>query len=71
MKSQKKFLQKEQMIADVFKNYMYQCKNCGHKEVIKPIQNNKLCSYCGNLIFKNDKDEFIYRINQKMKGNKK
>ena len=44
----------------------YYCK-CGHSVVISPINNKKLCTHCGIWIFKNKKDEFIYRMKERLK----
>jgi len=37
------------------------CK-CGHRVII-PIQRKKtLCSWCGNYVFRDKRDEFKYRV---------
>lgn len=42
------------------------CKHCGHKIII--FKNNKaLCDYCGYYVFKTPKDEFIYRMNERIR----
>lgn len=44
----------------------YYCK-CGHSVVILPREKKVLCSYCGHWVFKNEKDEFVYRLKEKLK----
>ena len=44
----------------------YYCK-CGHSVVIMPKKHKVLCTHCGHWVFKNKKDEFKYRIKEKMK----
>lgn len=48
----------------------YQCKKCGRKEVIGKNQEKKLCTHCGHYIFKNDLDEFKYRMKEGLKSEK-
>ena len=57
-------------MSDEYAKVKYQCKNCGHKEVIPYWVKKQLCSYCGNYVFKNDKDEFEYRLQEKMRSKK-
>ena len=49
------------------------CK-CGHSVLIPQRKDKKICSWCGNYVFKNKHDEFVYRMNEinrkKMKGEK-
>ena len=41
----------------------YKCK-CGHSVVIKPQQEKKLCNWCNKYVFKNEKDEFKFRLEE-------
>ena len=45
--------------------YKVMCK-CGHKTTMSPMVEKKLCSWCGNYIFRTPKAEFRYRIKQKL-----
>ena len=45
----------------------YQCK-CGHKVVIPNWWNKNICKHCGRYVFKNKKDEFEYRLKEKLKN---
>lgn len=47
----------------------YKC-NCGHRVVIPKWVDKKICDWCGKYVFKNKKDEDLYRIKEKMKNEK-
>lgn len=52
------------------KNYdkvKYTCKRCGHRVIIPNWVEKNVCDYCGYYVFKNDKDEFKFRLKEKMK----
>lgn len=44
----------------------YKCK-CGHRNVIPQNKEKTLCSWCGNYVFKEKKDEFKYRMGELVK----
>lgn len=46
------------------------CK-CGHRVIITNQQSKVLCDWCGNYVFKNKKEEFKYRMKEKMIRGKK
>lgn len=54
-------------MTDEYEKVKYQCKKCGHKSVIPHWIDKTVCSWCGNYVFKNDKDEFEYRLKEKLK----
>lgn len=42
------------------------CERCGHS--LQVTRKNKVfCEWCGRYIFKNKKDEFEYRLKEKLK----
>ncbi len=41
------------------------CKHCGHTQPIYIMQDKVVCKWCHNYIFKNDLDEFKYRLKEK------
>lgn len=43
---------------------MKKCK-CGHSVLF--VTDKKICSHCGNYVFKNKKVEFEYRMKEKLK----
>lgn len=42
------------------------CK-CGRYEPIPPNFTKVICSWCGNYVFKTKKDEFNYRMKERLK----
>ena len=44
----------------------YTCE-CGHRVVIPKWVDKNLCRWCGRYVFKNKKDEFEYRMKEKLK----
>lgn len=55
----------DKLFNELSKN-RYKCKKCGHV-VVMPKQNKTLCTYCGVWVFKNDAEEFKYRLMEKLK----
>lgn len=53
-------------MSNNYEKVKYQCKHCGHKVVIPYWVDKQLCSWCGNYVFKNKKDEDLYRIKEKL-----
>ena len=49
-----------------YRKNTYKCK-CGHSIVIAYNCEKVVCSYCGNYVFKNKKDEFKYRMRERIK----
>ena len=45
----------------VMANYKYKC-DCGHVVQIIPPHTNKICSWCGKLVFESKLEEFKYRL---------
>lgn len=41
----------------------YKCK-CGHSVAIKPYEKKVLCHWCNKWVFKNEKDEFKFRLEE-------
>ena len=67
MKSAMNYKTKEEDLK-LFKelsNHRYKCKKCGHVVIITK-QNKALCTYCGKWVFKNDAEEFKYRLMEKL-----
>lgn len=57
-------------MSDEYDKVKYQCKRCGHRVVIPHNIDKQICSWCHHYVFKNDEDEFRYRMNEKMRNNK-
>lgn len=47
-------------------SHRYYCK-CGHTVIIRPCETKILCHWCNRYVFKNEKDEFLYRMKEAMK----
>lgn len=50
--------------------HQYVCKHCGHKQLIPNFMDKNLCDWCGYWVFRNDKDEFKFRMSEQMKKKK-
>ena len=48
-------------------NVKVKCE-CGH--TVNVYYDKRPCKYCGRLVFKRKRDEFIYKLNQKLLNNK-
>lgn len=53
-------------MADEYDKVKYKCK-CGHRVVIKHNQTKAMCSWCGSYVFKDNQEEFKYRISEQIK----
>lgn len=47
------------------------CKHCGHSSVIPVYVDKKVCSWCGNYVFRTDEIEFKFRLEEKLKKGKR
>lgn len=54
------------ILSDNLQSITYTCK-CGHRVAIYHPDKKVICSYCGNYVFKSKKDEFEYRVKERMK----
>ena len=52
-------------LTEEYEKVKYICK-CGHRVVIPKFIDKVICNWCGNYVFKNKKDEDLYRIKEKM-----
>ena len=57
---------KFQRQSDNIQAVQYQCK-CGHKVIIPKWVDKQICGWCGTYVFKNKKDEFEYRMKERLK----
>ena len=44
----------------------YKCK-CGHRIIIPLWVDKQICDWCGKYVFREKKDEFKYRLKEKMR----
>jgi hypothetical protein len=55
--------------AHVMTENSIKCK-CGHTINMNPKLDKEICSWCNNYVFRNPKDEFVYRVKEKMIQNR-
>jgi len=65
----KKYRKYEDKLAEEQSKYKVYCK-CGHSVVIYPINktNRKLCSWCGNYVYKDPEEQKKYDFKCKLRG---
>lgn len=51
--------------ADELDKVKYRCK-CGHRVIIPYWEEKQLCTHCNYYVFKNKKDEDLYRIKERL-----
>lgn len=54
-------------VVNAYNEIKYECKNCGHKQLILPHREKEICDICGRYVFKNNKDEFKFRFKEALK----
>lgn len=47
------------------------CKRCGCTRSVRGADNKNVCRNCGYYIFRTDKDEFIYRMKERINYDKR
>lgn len=57
----------QKKIDKVYEKNRYYC-SCGHSVFIPPTSTRTFCTYCGHWIFKNKRDEFKYRLKEKLRN---
>ena len=55
--------------SDEYDKVKYICK-CGHRVIIPESVDKIECGWCHRYVFKTKKDEDLYRIKEKLKGEK-
>ena len=60
----------EKLCDEKTANRIY-CKNCGHTMNISNQREKRICNHCGQYVFKDDKEEFKYRLLNSYKGARK
>lgn len=56
-----------QKYTDEINKHKYLCK-CGKRVYIDRRRKKAVCDWCGRYVFKNKKDEFEYRLKEKIKS---
>ena len=60
------YLKSIEKLSRYYVDNKYTCK-CGARVFIPMIEEKVLCRHCGNWVFKNEKDEFNYRLKEKLR----
>lgn len=47
----------------------FACKHCGHKQLVPVYMGKAICDWCNHFIFRDEKEEFKYRMNERLKRN--
>ena len=47
------------------------CKRCGCTRTVRATDNKNICRNCGYFIFRTNKDEFIYRVKERINYDKR
>ena len=66
---QKLTMQEDSVLANEKRKMKVECSNCRHLINFYAFEHvdRKICRYCGVYVFKDKKDEFNYKMKQKMK----
>lgn len=66
---QKLTIKEDSVLANEKRKMKIECPNCRHLVNFYAFEhvNKKICRYCGIYVFKDKKDEFNYKMKQKMK----
>lgn len=66
---QKLTMQEDSVLANEKRKMKIECPNCRHLINFYAFEHveKKLCRYCGVYVFKDKKNEFNYKMKQKMK----
>jgi len=59
-------IERDKKLSAACHKVKYYCKNCGHSVIIINKVKKNLCDWCGHYVFKNDRDEFEYRLKEKL-----
>lgn len=57
--------EEDDKLFDSVTNCRVKCKKCGHT-VLLPKYKKTVCTHCGSYIFKNDAEEFKFRLMEKI-----
>lgn len=61
-----KSFKEQEKLDKILADYKVKCKNCGHVVIMRK-NDKKVCNWCGHYIFGDDKEEFKYRLSQKLR----
>lgn len=50
-----------------YSKHKVKCKHCGHNSTMPVYVDKKICSWCGNYVFRTPEIEFKFRLTEKIK----
>lgn len=50
-----------------YSKHKVKCKHCGHSSTMPVYVDKKICSWCGNYVFRTPEIEFKFRLKEKIK----
>lgn len=56
--------------SDAMEELKVKC-SCGHSTVMPVFVNQKICSFCGNIVKNNTKAYFLYKLRKELNKNEK
>ena len=60
------YKEQEKLLSNVFEKLTVYCPTCEHPIIFTTKNDMRICSHCGNAVFKNKETEFKYRIREKI-----
>ena len=64
------FAEDDRMFEECSKHKV-RCKHCGHNSTIPVYVDKRVCSWCGNYVFRTPEIEFKFRLDQEIKKRKR
>lgn len=61
----RKQLKEDMKVGLIYAESSVKCKTCGHAMLLAG-RDRRVCSWCGNYIYKDDKTEFKYKLKEKI-----
>lgn len=52
---------KTEIMDSYYAQFKVKCR-CGHSVLISPVNNKKLCTHCGNYVYRDKKEEFMEKL---------
>ena len=66
MRNKQDIFRTDQIKSNCYQANKFACKNCGHKQLVPVFMGKNICDWCGNYVFREEKDEFKYRLKEKL-----
>lgn len=56
------YLENPEKYKHAMQSISYKCKKCAHKVIIPKFVKKQICSWCGNYVYSDPKEEFKERF---------